>query len=156
MSQQRPKIKAAQLVRGYKAPHARDGVRQHLPREVLVTKPSFTTSVSKADAQRDARPANTDNSTGYARSVSGTEDPTPWNNKRKPLGGACKPLTNGGRMGYTRPIQLDTDANKIIRGHTPSLRRWCSLLAEGVPVPLEVAAALRYVDAYDVYSLYGD
>ena len=152
----KPKIKAAQLQRGYKAPHAKDGARQHLPGGVLVTKPSFTSSASKAEARLAARPANTDSSTGYATSVAGTDDPTPWNNKRKPLGGACKPIPNGGRVGYTKPIALDSDANKIIRGHTPSLRRWCSLLAEGVPVPLEVAAALRHAGAYDIYSLYGD
>ena len=147
---QKPKIKAAQLQRGYRSPHLKDGARSEDAQGRLTTKPSFTTSVKAQEKSKDLRSSYFGDN---VKVVSGTADPTPWNHKKKPLGGACKPIPGGGRMGYTRPIHMETDANKVILGHTPSLQRWMSLLEEGIPVPLEVAAALRWVHDYPIYDL---
>ena len=79
-------------------------------------------------------------------------DPKPWNRKPNKVH-AVKPIPGGGRMAYSKPIHMETDAMKVVLGHGPSLLRWKGLLMEGIPVPLDVAAALRYAHDYPIYDL---
>ena len=76
----------------------------------------------------------------------------PWKAKPVRTVGAVQPPSNGGRMHYERPLSLDTDTNRIVRGHHPTVRRWLGVLEEFGQAPADVLAALRYVGLIETSS----
>lgn len=154
---QAPKLRKEQLQRGYRAPHARDGARVALPGSRLVTRPAFTTSAKANEAQAEDRKAQGAYFGDRIKVISNTDTPTqePWKQNPKQLG-ACKPIPNGGVLKVARPINLETDAMQVYLGSHKAINMWSSLLAQGVPIPLEVAAALRFCHDFPIYDLRDD
>ena len=147
-----PRIKPGQLKRDYRAPHRTDGRRQHQAGGRLTTRPSFTTSVRAQEKALEQR-------SGYfGDNVSVTHATTPqepWKAKPVRTVGAVQPPANGGRVAYSKPLNLSDNVTQILGGYTPAIRRWTGLLNDGIPVPFDVAVALRYV-GFDIYKPFGD
>lgn len=82
-------------------------------------------------------------------------DPTPWNHKPGRIH-AVQPHPNGGRVNYSKPIGSMNDLEKVLAGHWPSIRRWRECLAEGEPLPYDVAIAMHWCGHADIYLRPGD
>lgn len=109
------KLRPDQLQSDYKAPTTEAGVRTTSEGGQLQTTPSFTTSAKANDARRDARPDNTSNSTGYARSVEGTQPQSNCRERQAPQ--PAPPL--GGTYQPTNPDLFNRPAMSVSEGSRP-------------------------------------
>ena len=144
-----PKIRPEQLEQDYRAPHRTDGQRQTDADGRLVTKASFTSSVRAQEKAREQR------SRYFASNVyttHATTNPEPWRVRDRRTVGAVQPPPNGGRMHYERPLALDTDLGRIVRGHAPTVYRWLGVLEEYGRAPADILAALRHAGYIETSS----